>query len=238
MSHCETSSALLNSMRPPFRVTRGPGRLDIKEKRTFGLLRVEARVAQRLHQAVHPARIFCRDLPGESGMVEAVRRRVLDGQELAGIRVVLHVAVGVHEQRVAGHESAAPAGHVEDFADGMQLHADVLCAGRGEKTQRFAFEHQRGISRVVDDRQICSALQSRPRARKIPAWRSRPSGCSDNSAPAPWPCAALPRNGIEIGQKMIFRGQLQVIDHAAVIPARACQKPGNPARSSEQSRRD
>ena len=36
----------------------------------------------------------------------------------------------------------------------MQLHADIFAPRRGQKTQRFAFKHQRRIRRIVNDHQI------------------------------------------------------------------------------------
>ena len=89
-----------------------------------------------------------------SGWSKAVGRGVLDGEELAGIGVVLDVAVGADEQFVAGDKAAAPAGHVEALAGGMEFDADVLRAGRGEEAQRLALEHQRGVGGVVNDDEV------------------------------------------------------------------------------------
>src|ERR1051325_2854112 len=87
-------------------------------------------------------------------MIEAVSRSVLDGEKLAGIRIVLHVAVRFDEKFVADDETAAPSGHVESFAGGMEFDADVFRARRGEEIQWFAFEHERGVRGVVNDNDV------------------------------------------------------------------------------------
>ena len=145
-----------------------------------------------------------------------MRRGVLDGQELAGVGVVLHVAVGPHEQLVAGDKTAAPAGHVEGLAGGVQFDAHLLRAGRGQEAQRLALEDQRRVGRIVDDDQAVAAARTPRLARRTPAWRSRRSGCSDNSAPAPWPCSSTSA-GTESrsGRKSFASRQRQVMDPPA-----------------------
>ena len=79
----------------------------------------------------------------------------MDGEELAGVGVVFHIAVSLHEQRVAGHEAAAPAGHVEIFAGGMKLNADVFRARRSKKTERLvAVVNQADVGGVVNDDEV------------------------------------------------------------------------------------
>ena len=123
---------------------------------------------------------FGGDFLGDLGMIKAVGAGVLDGEELAGVGVVLHVAVGFDEQFVAGDEAAAPAGHVEALAGRVQFDADVLRAGRGQEAQRLAFEDQRGVGGIVNDDEVVLLRELDDFARRTPAWRSRRSDCSDN----------------------------------------------------------
>ena len=64
-------------------------------------------------------------------MVKTIGGGVLDGEELARIGIVFDVAIGAHEQFVAGHETATPAGHIEAFAGGMQFHPHFFGARNG-----------------------------------------------------------------------------------------------------------
>src|SRR5438309_10548619 len=82
---------------------------------------------------------------------------MLNGQELARVAIVLHIAVGFDEQLVASHETAAPASHVERLAGRVKLDADFLCARRGEKAERFLFENQSGISGIVNNNDAVAA---------------------------------------------------------------------------------
>src|SRR5258708_9810463 len=108
---------------------RGGGCSHVKEKGAFGRTGAETGFDQHMDQPCHTARILRGNLFGDLGMIESVRGGVLDGQELAGIGVVLYVAVSAYAQWVAGDESAPPAGHVESFAGRGQFQADVLRAG-------------------------------------------------------------------------------------------------------------
>jgi two-component sensor histidine kinase len=47
----------------------------------------------------------------------------------------------------------------------MQFHADFLRAGRGQKTQRFALEHQRGVGGVVNDHEAVLERELHHRAK-------------------------------------------------------------------------
>ena len=110
---------------------------------------------QHADEFVHAARVLRGDGFGDFGMIVAVGGGVLDGEELAGIAVVLHIAVSLDEQRVADHEAAAPAGHVEILAGRVQLDADVFRARRGEEAQRFvAVVNQADVGGVVDDDEV------------------------------------------------------------------------------------
>ena len=63
-------------------------------------------------------------------MIEAICRRVLDGQKLARVGVILDVAVGPDQHFIAGDKTATPARHVKALAGGMKFEADILRAGR------------------------------------------------------------------------------------------------------------
>lgn len=111
---------------------RGGG---VEEEGAFGFDGVKAQRAEDWNEAVHSAGVFGGDGFGDFGVVKAPGGGVLDGEELAGVGVVFDVAVCLDEQGVAGDEAAAPAGHVEGFAEGMEFEADFFGAGDGEEAE-------------------------------------------------------------------------------------------------------
>src|SRR5262249_53346208 len=128
----------------------GLWRLHIEEERALGLAGVEPFFKKQLHERVHAARIFRRDFLSDFGMIETVGGGVLNREKLAGVGVVLDVGVGFDEQFVADDEAAAPAGHVERLARGVEFDANFLRAGYREKTERRAFKYERGVGGVVN----------------------------------------------------------------------------------------
>src|SRR5262245_45485364 len=85
---------------------------------------------------------------------------MLNGQELAGVGIIFDVAVGLYEQLVSGDKTAAPAVHIEGFAGGVQFNPDFFLARGSQETERLAFEHERGVSRVVNDDEVMPASES------------------------------------------------------------------------------
>ena len=131
------------------------GRAHVEEKRAAGFVDLKAGALQHAHQLVHAARVFGCDRFGDFWMIVAVSRGVLDREKLAGVGVVLHVAVSLHEQRVANDEPATPTGHVEIFACGVQFDPDVFRARRGKKTERLvAVINQPDVGSIVNDDEI------------------------------------------------------------------------------------
>ena len=142
----------------------------------------------------------------------------MDGEELAGIAVVLHIAVSLDEQRVADHEAAAPAGHVEILAGRVQLHADVFRARSGEEAQRFvAVVNQADVGGVVDDDEVVALgevddlgeeLRSGAGAgRVVRIVQHEHLGLGQH----------VGRDTVEVRQIIVLRRQCEVVHLAAVI---------------------
>ena len=130
---------------------RGGG---VEEEGAFGFDGVKAQRAEGLNEVVHSAGVFGSDGFGDFGVVEAPGGGVLDGEELAGVGVVFDVAVCLDEEGVAGDKAAAPAGHVEGFAEGVEFEADFFGAGDGEEAQGFSFKKESGVGGVVYDDEL------------------------------------------------------------------------------------
>lgn len=126
----------------------------VEEEGAFGFDGVKAQRAEDLNEAIHSAGVFGGDGFSDFRMVEAPGGGVLDGEELAGIGVVFDVAVCLDEEGVAGDKAAAPAGHVEGFAEGVKFETDFFGAGNGEEAKGFSFEKKGGVGGVVDDDEL------------------------------------------------------------------------------------
>src|SRR5262245_38072805 len=87
-------------------------------------------------------------------MIEAVSGGMLNRQELARVRVILHIPIGFDEKFVAGNKATTPPGHIEGLARRMQLQPDLLGPWCCQKTQRLAFKHKSRISRIMNDNQF------------------------------------------------------------------------------------
>ncbi|MNW55585.1 hypothetical protein D3C74_332600 [compost metagenome] len=74
---------------------------------------------------------------GNFRMLQAISRCLLNGDELTGIIVVLHIAECLDYQRVTGYESDSPAGHVVRLGQGVQLYADILGTRYGQEAERL-----------------------------------------------------------------------------------------------------
>src|ERR1051326_3036304 len=92
---------------------RSSWRLHVKKERPLWLLCAEPRFREHFHQRAHAAGIFGRDLFRYLRVIEAMRRRVLDGQELSRVAIILHIAICFHQQFIPRDKSATPASHVE-----------------------------------------------------------------------------------------------------------------------------
>ena len=79
------------------------------------------------------AAIFC----GDFRVIKAIGGRMLDGQELAGIGIVLDIAVGFDQKRVARDKAATPAGHVEVLLVEWSSTATSLAPGMARKLSGF-----------------------------------------------------------------------------------------------------
>src|SRR6266436_2394431 len=144
-------------------------------------------------------------------MVEAVRRGVLDCEKLAGIGVVLHVAVGPDQQFVSGDKAAAPAGHVKALARRVQFDADFLRSGGGEEAQWPALENQRGIGRVMYDDEVVLSGELHDVRKKLRCV----AGAGGVIGIVEHQDLGLGQhfggNGIEVGQKLVRLGEVQVV---------------------------
>ena len=76
----------------------------------------------------------------------------LDGREGAVVEVALETREGVDEDRIADHESDAPAGHVVGLGQSEEFDGDFFGAGDFENTGRLvAVEAEVGVGEVVDE---------------------------------------------------------------------------------------
>ena len=193
---------------------RGGG---VEEEGAFGFDGVKAQRAECLNEAVHPAGVFGGDGFGDFRMVEAPGGGMLDGEELAGVGVVFDVAVCLDEEGIAGDESAAPAGHVEGFAEGMEFEADFFGAGDGEEAQGFSFKEEGGVGGVVDDDELALFCEFDGLGEEF--------GCGNGAGGVIgvvedkdfgflehgwW-------NGAQVGQEVVFAAQRKVVDEPSVV---------------------
>ena len=193
---------------------RGGG---VEEEGAFGFGGVKAQRAEGLNEAVHSAGVFGGDGFGDFVVVEAPGGGVLDGEELARVGVVFDVAVCLDEEGVAGDEAAAPAGHVEGFAEGMEFDADFLGAGNGEEAEGFSFKEEGGVGGVVDDDELVLFGEFDNLGEEF--------GCGDGAGGVVgvvededfgflengW------RNGMQVGQEVVFAAQWKVVDEASIV---------------------
>ena len=92
------------------------------------------------------------DLLRNFRMIQTVSGSLLDGDELSGIVVVLHIAKRFNHQRVAGDEANAPSRHVVGFGQGVKLHANILRSRDGEEAQWLqTIVSKRSIRRVMNN---------------------------------------------------------------------------------------
>lgn len=193
---------------------RGGG---VEEEGAFGFDGVKAQRAKSLNEAVHSAGVFGGDGFGDFRMVEAPGGSVLDGEELAGVGVVFDVAVCLDKQGVAGDEAAAPAGHVEGFAEGMEFESDFFGAGDGEEAQWFSFKEEGGVGGVVDDDELALFGEFDNLGEEL--------GCGNGTAGIVgvvededfgflehgwW-------NGAQVGQEVVFATQRKVVNESSVV---------------------
>lgn len=193
---------------------RGRG---VEEEGAFGFDGVKAQQAEGLNEAIHSAGVFGGDGLGDFGVVEAPGGGVLDGEELAGVGVVFDVAVCLDEEGVAGDEAAAPAGHVEGFAEGVEFEADFFGAGNGKEAKWFSFKEEGGVGGVVDDDESVLFGEFDNLGEEF--------GCGDGAGGVVgvvededfgflehgwW-------NGMQVGQEVVFAAQGKVVDEASVV---------------------
>ena len=91
-----------------------------------------SRLAEGGHQFRHPPLlVFGLDLGRDRRVIKG-GGGVLDGHELAGVVIVLHIGKRLHDLPVAGDETHPPADHVEAFRHRVDLDADLA----GPSTER------------------------------------------------------------------------------------------------------
>lgn len=193
---------------------RGGG---VEEEGAFGFDRVKAQRAEGLNESVHSAGVFGGDGFGDFRMVEAPSGGVLDGEELAGVGVVFDVAVCLDEEGIPGDESAAPAGHVEGLAEGMEFESDFFGAGNGEEAKGFSFKDKGGVGGVVDDDELVLFGEFDGLGKEF--------CCGDSAGGVVgvvededfgflehgwW-------NGAQVGQEVVFAAQRKVVNEASVV---------------------
>ena len=118
---------------------------------------------------------------------------------------------------MANHESAAPTGHIEGFAGGVEFETDLLGSWNGEEAEGFSLENERGVGGIVDDDEFFSLGKSDDFLEEL--WsRGGPSGVIgiveyknlrflENRA----------RNGIEAREILIFWGEEKRVNDSAVV---------------------
>ena len=217
MSHWLNCSAFSNA-RPLAGVADAAlGRCGRTGKTTRGACGRQPVLVQHRREPVHPAAVLGGDGLRLLGVVQGVAAGLLDGQELAGVGVVLHVGVGLDDQRVAGHEAEPPAGHVEALAHAVQLDADVERAGRGQEAHRLAVEHQGGVGGVVDDDQVVGLGEGDHVLEELGrgARAGRVVGVVDDQRLGP--LEHVGGHAGQVGQEAVLLQQRQVVDDAAEV---------------------
>ena len=82
-----------NDLPEPSAASARFGAATYRKKEPLGFFRLESRSLKRRDQQIHAPRILQRNDLGDLGMIEGVGTRMLDGQELPGIGIVLHIPV-------------------------------------------------------------------------------------------------------------------------------------------------
>ena len=127
------------------------------------------------------------------------------------------VAVRFHHQRVAGHKSKTPAGHVVRLAHRMQFDADIFCAGRGKERERFALEDQRRVRRVVDDDDVVLLREGDDLGEELRRRRSSGRIVRIVEHQRLGLLQHIRGNAVEIGQEIVLLEQRQIVDGAAQV---------------------
>ena len=196
-----------------------PGRPHVQEERSRRLFGLETQGAEGVRQHRQAAAVLVGDLVGDFGMLQRIRGGHLDGLELAGVEVVLGVGEGAHHQLVAANPGQAPAGHVEGFGHAVDFHPDVPGARNGEKAQRPALEHQRGVGGVLHHQQLVLLGEGYDFFEEF--WGGHGAGRVVRVVEQEdfGLCQLLIGEAVEVGQVVVLFQQRQVVDVAAVPAA-------------------
>ena len=169
---------------------------------------------------------------GDCGVVEAGDRGFLDRDELAGVEVVFHVAVGADDSLVAADPADAPADHVERFRHRVDFDADVAGAGDREEAVGFAVVAENAVGGVLDDDDV--VLLGEGDCLFVELGRGGAAGGAVGVAEDEEFRfgADVGGDAFEIGEEIVLGGEREFVDDAAVVAGVGAERSGSRGRSS------
>jgi hypothetical protein len=137
---------------------------------------------------------------GDRIVVQGRDRRLLDGDELARIAVVLDVGKRLHDPLVAADPADPPADHVEALGQRVDLDAHLRAPGTDRKLSGSPEKVSRMWAASCTTT-ICWPSELDHLLVELPRGHACRWGCWDSSAPAAWPACRIGGDAVQVGQK-------------------------------------